>query len=150
MAVRPRSSVRIADILARAARTRHQKMASFRVKGAACRCRELARVKRVFKLASIQPANERAAEGPGWVKLRKSHNEQMSSALDPTTDMAPLGKHLHFEKREGSSRGMFPTPVHSPARHDRVLTVRDEIWERSTVCGTWMAAFQQLEVVSNS
>ena len=42
-------------------------MASFRVKGAACRCRELARVKRVFKLASIQPANERAAEGPGWV-----------------------------------------------------------------------------------
>src|SRR6266700_6155477 len=51
------------------------------------------------------------------VKLRKSHNEQMSSALDPTTDMAPLGKHLHFEKREGSSRGMFPTPVHPPARH---------------------------------
>ena len=25
-----------------------------------------------------------------WVKLRKSHNEQMSSALDPTTDMARL------------------------------------------------------------
>jgi hypothetical protein len=51
-------------------------MASFRVKGAACRRRELARVKRVFKLASIQPANERAAEGPGWVPNGLMHRNK--------------------------------------------------------------------------
>jgi len=54
---------------------------------------------------------------PKWVKLRKSHDEQMSSALDPTTDMALLGTPEFRGDEKAPVKGIFPVPVHPLARY---------------------------------
>ena len=74
---------------------------------------------------------------PVWVKLRRTQYEQMSSAVDPTADIAPLANIGSSGRRESSRGEIVPTPIRSPATH-RIFTVRDEIWERWTVCSTWM------------
>jgi hypothetical protein len=58
----------------------------------------------------------------------------MSSALDPTTDMAPLGKHRNFEKVRKLGWVVFPDPIRSSRYAAR-------FGERFTVCSIRPIAF---------